>query len=233
MNYSFYEVYISALRAFSGMGFPYGADEDAAYIIAWLELNNMNGIELLVNSINKIDGKYNGKSTIKKNQLKVDLKKSSELMKGPGLIDYFSAIFEQEKKFEIFIDHCDLPLFFIPLLYKISNKILFSKLIYLDNENRETLCLIKNDSVKIGFTSNQELLKKNQIKIVMKNENNSLSFKKIKLNITRSSIQKNLSKSLKPKNKYWKIVDNIACRTYVPESSESRLKGAGGSNDND
>ena len=57
MNYSFYEVYISALRAFSGMGFPYGADEDAAYIIAWLELNNMNGIELLVNSINKIDGK--------------------------------------------------------------------------------------------------------------------------------------------------------------------------------
>ena len=67
----------------------------------------------------------------------------------------------------------------------------------------------------------------------MKNENNSLSFKKIKLNITRSSIQKNLSKSLKPKNKYWNIVDNIACRTYVPESSESRLKGAGGSNDND
>ena len=122
------------------------------YIIAWLELNNMNGIELLVNSINKIDGKYNGKSSIKKNQLKVDLKKSSELMKGPGLIDYFSTIFEKEKKFEILIDHCDQPLFFIPLLYKISNKILFSNLSYLDNENRETLCLIKNNSVILEGT---------------------------------------------------------------------------------
>ena len=233
MNYSFYEVYIITLRAFSGMGFPYGADEDAAYIIAWLELNNMNGIELLANSINKLDRKYNGKSSIKKNQSKFNLKKTSELMKGPGLIDYFSAIFQKEKKFEIIIDQCDEPLFFIPLLYRISNKILFSKLIYLDNDNRETLCIINGDSVKIGLTSNQNLLKKNQVKIVMKSEINSLSFKKTKLNITKSTIQKNLSKSLKPKNKYWKIIENIACRTYVPESRESRLKGAGGSNDND
>ena len=51
MNHSYYEVYITALRAFNGMGFPYGADEDAAFIIAWLELNNFNGIKLLVNSI--------------------------------------------------------------------------------------------------------------------------------------------------------------------------------------
>ena len=45
MNYSYYEVYTNTLRAFSGMGFPYGADEDAAYIIAWLELINLNGVK--------------------------------------------------------------------------------------------------------------------------------------------------------------------------------------------
>ena len=32
MTYSYYEVYTNAQRAFSGLGFPYGADEDAAYI---------------------------------------------------------------------------------------------------------------------------------------------------------------------------------------------------------
>ena len=64
MRYSFYEVYVTALRAFSGMGFPYGADEDAAFIIAWLELNNFNGIKLLVNSIDIIDNQYNGKVNI-------------------------------------------------------------------------------------------------------------------------------------------------------------------------
>ena len=51
MGYSFYEIYITALRAFNGMGFPHGADEDAAYIISWLELNNLQGIKKLTNSI--------------------------------------------------------------------------------------------------------------------------------------------------------------------------------------
>ena len=73
MRYSFYEVYVTALRAFCGMGFPYGADEDAAFIIAWLELNNFNGIKLLVNSIDIIDNKYNGKIKIIYLQLLLDL----------------------------------------------------------------------------------------------------------------------------------------------------------------
>ena len=32
MGYSFYEIYTTSQRAFRGMGFPFGADEDAAYI---------------------------------------------------------------------------------------------------------------------------------------------------------------------------------------------------------
>ena len=48
MGYSFYEIYITTQRAFRAMGFPFGADEDAAYIIAWLELNHFNGIKILL-----------------------------------------------------------------------------------------------------------------------------------------------------------------------------------------
>ena len=44
MSYSYYEVYTNAQRAFSGLGFPYGADEDAAYIISWLEAFELEGI---------------------------------------------------------------------------------------------------------------------------------------------------------------------------------------------
>ena len=29
VSFSYYEIYITCLRAFSAMGFPYGADEDA------------------------------------------------------------------------------------------------------------------------------------------------------------------------------------------------------------
>ena len=49
MSYSYYEVYTNTQRAFAGIGFPYGADEDAAYIITWLELYNLKGIDYFVN----------------------------------------------------------------------------------------------------------------------------------------------------------------------------------------
>ena len=55
MSYSYYEVYTNAQRAFSGLGFPYGADEDAAYIISWLEAFNLEGIQLFSKVQKKID----------------------------------------------------------------------------------------------------------------------------------------------------------------------------------
>ena len=116
MNFSYYEVYVNALRAFSGMGFPYGADEDAAFIIAWLELNNLYGVKLFVNSIDNIDRKYDGKIKLSKKQSIIDFKKSSVLMKGPGLIDYLESIINKEKKIEIIINNCYDPICFLPLL---------------------------------------------------------------------------------------------------------------------
>ena len=87
MSYSYYEVYTNAQRAFSGLGFPYGADEDAAFIISWLEAFELEGIKLFSNIQKNIDGNFNG--TLENNKLtsKIDLKKRSSLMIGPGLID--------------------------------------------------------------------------------------------------------------------------------------------------
>ena len=42
MSYSYYEVYTNAQRAFSGLGFPYGADEDAAYLRGGEVISMMN-----------------------------------------------------------------------------------------------------------------------------------------------------------------------------------------------
>ena len=60
MSYSYYEVYTNAQRAFSGLGFPYGADEDAAFIISWLEAFELNGIHLFYDIQKKIDSNFNG-----------------------------------------------------------------------------------------------------------------------------------------------------------------------------
>ena len=51
--------------------------------------------------------------------------------------------------------------------------------------------------------------------------------------INTATIQKNLSRSLSPKPNYWSVLEKIANRSYVPETEESRLKGAGAENDSD
>ena len=232
MKYSYYEVYITALRTFSGMGFPHGADEDAAFIISWLELNNLNGIKLLVNSIQKIDNRYDGKINVKNNQFTFDLKNSSILMKGPTLVDYLKFKFEKQKKIEITVNNIDNAYYFLPLLYKYSNKI-FSKLSCINSKNKEMSYLFINNTMKVGMTSNSINLKKNQVKISISNKKDSFNLDKIKEEKTLDTIQKNLSKSLSPNIEDWKMIEKIANKTFVPESEESRNKGAGGIDDND
>ena len=51
--------------------------------------------------------------------------------------------------------------------------------------------------------------------------------------INEEIVQQNLSKSLKPKESDWGKISIIANRTFVPESEESRNKGAGGGDAND
>ena len=47
MTHSFYEVYINCLRACRSIGFPYGVNEDAAYMTSWLELHKLEGLKKL------------------------------------------------------------------------------------------------------------------------------------------------------------------------------------------
>ena len=59
VSYSYYEVYTNTQRAFSGLGFTYGSDEDAAFITTWLELCRLDGIRLLTLKIDELDNNFN------------------------------------------------------------------------------------------------------------------------------------------------------------------------------
>ena len=66
MNFSYYEIYITTLRAFNGMGFPFGADEDAAFMTTWLELYSFQGTKILAKLSKKIDKKFDAKIDLEK-----------------------------------------------------------------------------------------------------------------------------------------------------------------------
>jgi len=233
MSFSYYEVYTTSLRAFSSMGFPYGADEDAAYIIAWLELNKFNGLNSLVNSIEVVDNKYDGKINPNAlNNSSLDLNYSSLLMKGPGLIDFYQSELDDKKDLHLTLNNCSNPEYLLPLLYRSSKKIHYSNAIWLDTNNQIQCCEVNKNIMKIAKVSNQELVDNKQVRVFFSQKHKiRKKFDSVTCTITSKTIQDNLANGISPNENNWKIISKLAARTFVPESEESRIKGAGGSDD--
>ena len=232
VSYSFYEIYITAQRAFTAMGFPYGSDEDAAFIIAWLELNNFQGIKILANLISEMDQKYEGKIEINNLNEKINFKNKSILMKGAGLIDYINSEIKKNK-ISINIINCKDGILFLPLLYKKSEYVNSYKLTFHDVNNEIKTYEIIDKEIILCQKKYNNLLNKNTVCIVINNNKEKLNNSNKSSIISEKKIQKNLAQSIKPKSDSWNKIIKLANKTFVPESEESRNKGAGGGNDND
>ena len=225
MSYSYYEVYTNAQRAFSGLGFPYGADEDAAYIISWLEAFELEGIHLFASIKKKIDNNFNGALENNKLTNKINLEKRSCLMIGPGLIDFLNFHTLKNNDIKIEFQNCPDPLFLIPLLYRAVKKNIFSKII---NQNK-IYAVLGADEVFI-----HDHLKNNDCtNFILKLSTNEYQIPKEVKSLDYNILNKNISNGLDPNQSSWDQISDLAFRTYVPESEESREKGAGGGDAND
>ena len=225
MSYSYYEVYTNAQRAFSGLGFPYGADEDAAYIISWLEAFELNGIHLFSDIQNKIDSNFDGALQNNKLTNKINLEKKSCLMIGPGLIDFLNFHTLKNNEINIEFQNCFDPLFLIPLLYKSIKKNIFSKII---NQNKVYTVLGKN---KIFI--HEDIKNNNCSNFILNLSINEYQIPEEVKSLDYNILNTNISNGLNPNQSSWDEISDLAFRTYVPESEESREKGAGGGDAND
>ena len=224
MSYSYYEVYTNAQRAFSGLGFPYGADEDAAYIISWLEAFELDGIHLLSIFKKKIDSNFNGVLGNNKLTNQINLENRSCLMIGPGLIDFLNFHTLKNNDINIEFQNCSDPLFLIPLLYRAVKKNIFSKII---SKNKIYTVLGKNEIFIHDDIKNNKC--ENFILNLSTNEYQIDNEEAIDYNLLNT----NISNGLNPNQSSWDEISDLAFRTYVPESEESREKGAGGGDAND
>ena len=225
MSYSYYEVYTNAQRAFSGLGFPYGADEDAAYIISWLEAFELEGIHLFSSIQKKIDNNYNGALENNKLTNKINLEKRSCLMIGPGLIDFLNFHTLKNNEINIEFQNCSDPLFLIPLLYRAVKKNIFSKII---NQNNIYAVLSKNEMFIHDDIKNNDCAN-----FVLKLSTNEYQISKEINSLDYNILNTNISNGLNPDQSSWDKISDLAFRTFVPESEESREKGAGGGDAND
>ncbi len=226
VTYSYYEVYTNTQRAFSGLGFTYGSDEDAAFITTWLEVCGLNGIKLLNLKIDEIDNNFSANIDPLKISSDFDCKNKSMLMIGPGLIDYFISKIDNNGNFKITIKNCNDSIFLIPLLYKCAKKNINSQFVsnqkiyaQITNKNIE----IEKEIISMSYEGDFDLLLTNKI----------INEKKLNINIKSSNINEMLSDGINPDKVSWDQISKVAFRTFVPESEESRSKGAGGGDAND
>ena len=226
VSYSYYEVYTNTQRAFSGLGFSYGSDEDAAFITTWLELCGLNGVKLLNLKIKDLDNNFNANIDSSKINSDFDCNNKSTLMIGPGLIDFFISKVNNNINFKITMKNCDDPIFLIPLLYKYAKKNINSQII----SSHKIQAQITNKNIAV----NKEIISTTyQEDFDLLLTKNIINEQKLDIHIQSSKINEMLSNGINPDKKSWDQISNIAFRTFVPESEESRSKGAGGGDAND
>ncbi len=214
VSYSYYEVYTNSQRAFSGLGFTYGSDEDAAFITTWLE------------KIKELDNTFNASIDPSNINDEFDCKNKSSLMIGPGLIDYLISKVDKKENLKLTLKNCNDPIFLIPLLYKYAKKNINSQFLLdqkIDAQITNKNISINRDIISTNYQRNFDLLLTKNI----------LNEQKLDINIPSSNINNLLSEGINPDKKSWNQISKIAFRTFVPESEESRAKGAGGGDAND
>ena len=226
VSYSYYEVYTNTQRAFSGLGFSYGSDEDAAFITTWLELCGLNGIKLLNLKIKDLDNSFNANIDPSKINSDFDCNNKSTLMIGPGLIDFLISKVKNNINFKITMKNCDDPIFLIPLLYKYAKKNINSQII----SSHKIQAQITNKNIAV----NKEIISTTyQEDFDLLLTKNTINEQKLDIHIQSLKINEMLSNGINPDKKSWDQISEIAFRTFVPESEESRSKGAGGGDAND
>ena len=241
MSLSYYEVYITSLRALTAMGFPYGIDEDAAFMTTWLELHKLGGIQKLSELSNQIDQQFSGKIDLVDVKFKkpINLYHTSLLMKGPSLFDY---LYEKTKKIqhlEVVLENCIDPIFIMPLSKRLSNKLEWINACWIENNKKvginvsKTKMLIGELENNVEINNGQARLQFSMSDINTSSRKTNLNINNIKYEINDTIEQQKLAESLKPDSKHWNIISKFAHQTFVPSSDISRNRGAGGGDDND
>ncbi len=241
MLLSYYEVYITSLRACTAMGFPHGLNEDAAYITTWLELHKFDGIKKLSEFSKNYKKQIKKKISLNKlrSNKSININNSSLLLNGPGLIDILCEKTKNNNNLEIIIKNCKDPIYILPIIKKISKKFYFIKASWSDKKNKNYCINFKKNNVYVGENNKNTILYGDIILQFLLKKDKSIKWKynlnisKIKKKIDYNSDQEKLEDSLKPQKKYWNNVEKIANKSFVPATKKSREKGAGGGDDND
>ena len=237
MKLSLNELHIKCRNAFRGLGFPPGADEDAAFIIGWLEIHRFEGLKHF-SCICACSKKYAFPESIEiDNKLTINCSQCCGIAVIPGVFDFIRSAESNSEVDEVIINHCSKAIFLLPLILKYKDSQFSWRVTGSDS----------NDTTQIDIDT-----KSKQVFVNHTNESSSRTVSQIKLQRIDATAFDRLSKGehwsfetlyeqhkqaiengIEVDETQWQVVLDTAKKYLVPATAESRAKGAGGGDSND
>jgi len=109
MRASKYEVHSLCKRAFAGLGFVDGADDDAAAMVAWAEVNGLRGLQRLAAVLDGLDGSQSGRLELiarDRCSAELDAGGQSVLAVGPAAVELAGVLAAASDRAEVLLRDC-------------------------------------------------------------------------------------------------------------------------------
>ena len=237
MKISLNELHVKCRNVFRGLGFPPGSDEEAAYIIGWLEIHRLDGLKQFPDIC----------ACLKKNAFPssvgfsgigaIDCSQYCAIAVVPGAFDYLRSKDTDSQTCELVIDRCSDATLFLPLIMKyMDSKHSWvvdgadgqSKTQIFADVGNEQLYVASSKQETAGSSSQIRIKRINPLSSNSRNSSEGQSFASL-----HEREHHAIENGLEVEDTQWQFVLGMARKYLVPASAESRKKGAGGGDSND
>ncbi len=237
MKISLNELHIKCRNAFRGLGFPHGADEEGAFIIAWLEIHQFEGLKLFSRVPKcRTKGPFPQTISIDENGV-VDCSQCCGIAVIPSVFDLVRSRGNEDETNEIVMNHCSQAILFLPLILKYADSRHTWQLVGTDAESSTHItvdtvngCVSMNSNTRESPQSDWQIKLQRVASLTFdtKNANEKWSFDSL-----HQQEKQAIENGLEVNEEQWHLVLETARKSLVPASEESRVKGAGGGDSND
>lgn len=231
MKISINELHNTCKKAFEACGYPYGADDEAASMVSMLEVYGLSGIARLHRTLSEIEQKGFPQTIDHQKSphgLSVRASEFSMLALGPAIVDLGKTASQSEQTYTINIENVTDPEFLLPVLLQSKNRGATSKLNWVDNDFSYCFQTF-NDGTPLFWRSRLKGSNTN-CELVFGSRDCNLS-SEVDIVCTHDQIkaseQQAIENGVSVDEKSWSDIQKLAKQVFVPESKESKERGAG------
>jgi len=239
MRVSHYELHVTCKRAFAGLGFPDGVDEDAAHMVSWSELQGLRGLERLEGSLEALDRTCSGRLAPpleREGAVRVDGNGQSVLAIGSTAVDLATVLAGDQGKADVILDNCRDPELAVALAVRASGHGHHVRLRWRSGDRIHIFDA--EDSAQINSISAEdaEPTAENVLHIAAwpaSSERKEAPGGEIRWSLSPERARAVLATGIDVPEELWASLKRYGQRMLVPATDDSRVRGAGGGDANE